>query len=73
MLPSDVHIEEDSEVTGVGELSLGDGCNIVALRRMYDHLVTPRGHWTARTLKSQGPPTGSVLKELVSWKNFNIG
>ena len=73
MLPSDVHIEEDSGVTGVGELSLGHGGNIVALRRVYDHLVTPRDHWTARTLKSQGPPTSSVLKELVSWKNFNIG
>ena len=40
---------------GLEGLAWGDGCDIVALGRVYDRLVTPRGHRAARTLKPQGP------------------
>lgn len=63
--PSDVHVEEDSRVNGVGRLSLGGyGYDIVALGRAADHLLTPRGLGAARTLKSQGPRRTAALVKL---------
>lgn len=46
---------------GLEGLAWGDGCDIVALGRVYDRLVTPRGHRAARTLKSQGPRRTAAL------------
>lgn len=46
---------------GLEGLAWGDGCDIVALGRVYDRLVTRRGHRAARTLKSQGPRRTAAL------------